>query len=126
MRDKKGNMLLDSGRIVSDFDPHFKIFHELMQFKVQEILLVSSLYDAFIMEEDGSLATRLINEYHGLNLSKAPRITRVSTAEEALRILRKKPFDMVMTMPYLGSMDAFELGAEIKNTTGYPGCPGCS
>ncbi len=107
-------MLIDSGRIVSDFDPHFKIFHELMPFKVQEILLVSSLYDAFIMEEDGSLATRLINEYHGLNLSKAPRITRVSTAEEALQILRTKPFDMVMTMPYLGSMDAFELGGEIK------------
>lgn len=107
-------MLIDSGRIVSDFDPHFKIFHELMPFKVQEILLVSSLYDAFIMEEDGSLATRLINEYHGLNLSKAPRITRVSTAEEALEILTRKPFDMVMTMPYLGSMDAFELGSEIK------------
>jgi len=107
-------MLLDSGRVISDFDPHFKIFHELMQFKVQEILLVSSLYDAFIMEEDGSLATRLINEYHGLNLSKAPRITRVSTAEEALEIIRGRPFDMVLTMPYLGSMDAFELGAEIK------------
>jgi CheY-like chemotaxis protein len=107
-------MLIDSGRIVSDFDPHFKIFHELMPFKVQEILLVSSLYDAFIMEEDGSLATRLINEYHGLNLSKAPRITRVSTAEEALDILKRKPFDMVMTMPYLGSMDGFELGSEIK------------
>lgn len=107
-------MLIDSGRIVSDFDPHFKVFHELMPFKVQEILLVSSLYDAFIMEEDGSLATRLIKEYHGLNLSKAPRITRVSTAEEALGILKRRPFDMVMTMPYLGSMDAFELGAEIK------------
>lgn len=107
-------MLIDSGRIVSDFDPHFKVFHELMQFKVQEILLVSSLYDAFIMEEDGSLATRLIKEYHGLNLSKAPRITRVSTAEEALAILKRRPFDMVITMPYLGSMDAFELGGEIK------------
>jgi len=107
-------MLLDSGRVVSDFDPHFKIFHELMQFKVQEILLVSSLYDAFLMEEDGSIATRLINEYHGLNLSKAPRITRVSTAQEALEIIRKVPFDMVLTMPYLGNMDAFELGEEIK------------
>ena len=107
-------MLLDSGRVVHDFDPHFKIFHELMQFKVQEILLVRSLYDAFIMEEDGSLATRLINEYHGLNLSKAPRITRVSSAEEALEAVRRTSFDMVLTMPYLGSVDAQELGREIK------------
>ncbi|WP_163338025.1 PEP/pyruvate-binding domain-containing protein [Desulfopila sp. IMCC35008] len=109
-------MLIDSGRVVSDFDPHFKIFHELMPFKVQEILLVSSLYDAFIMEEDGSLATRLIHEYRGLNLSKAPRITRVSTPQEAIDIVSVKPFDMVITMPYLGSMNAFELGEEIKKT----------
>lgn len=111
---KGSTPLIDSSGLVSDFDPHFKIFHELMKFKVQEILLVSSLYDAYLMEEDGSLATRLINEYHGLNLSKAPRITRVSTAEEALEILRRQPFDMVLTMPYLGGMDAFELGGEIK------------
>ena len=46
----------------TSFDPHFKVFHELMPFKVQEILLVSSLYDAYIMEEDGSITTRLIHE----------------------------------------------------------------
>ena len=35
--------------------------------------LVSSLYDSFILEEDGSLASRIINEYSGLNLSLPPR-----------------------------------------------------
>ncbi|MEN8190661.1 MAG: PEP/pyruvate-binding domain-containing protein [Thermodesulfobacteriota bacterium] len=107
-------MLIEAGKVVSDFDPHFKIFHELMPFKVQEILLVSSPYDAYIMEEDGSLATRLINEYQGLNLSGAPRITRVSSANEALDLVRRKRFDLVLTMPYLGQMDAYGLGAEIK------------
>ncbi|MBT8333531.1 MAG: phosphoenolpyruvate synthase/pyruvate phosphate dikinase, partial [Deltaproteobacteria bacterium] len=98
----------------TSFDPHFKIFHELMPFKVQEILLVSSLYDAFIMEEDGSITTRLIHEYHGLNLSKAPKVSRVSTGEEALKTLGNKHFDLVVTMPYLNGMNAFELGREIK------------
>ena len=56
----------DFGQEIIDFDPHFKIFHDLMPFKIQEILLVSSLYDAFIMEEDGSLAIKLIQEYQGL------------------------------------------------------------
>ena len=96
------------------FDPHFKVFHELMPFKVQEILLVSSLYDAFIMEEDGSITTKIIHEYHGLNLSKAPKVTRVSTGEEALEALERKHFDLVVTMPYLSGMDAFDLGKEIK------------
>jgi CheY-like chemotaxis protein len=107
-------MFIGSNEVISDFDPHFKIFHDLMPFKVQEILLVSSLYDAFIMEEDGSIATRLITEYHGLNLSKPPKMTRVSSAVEALELISKKKFDMVITMPYLGSMDAFELGTAIK------------
>jgi hypothetical protein len=107
-------MALESNEALADFDPHFKIFHDLMPFKVQEILLVSSLYDAFIMEEDGSLATRLINEYHGLNLSKPPKITRVSSAGEALMLLDRKKFDLVVTMPYLGGMDAFGLGEAIK------------
>ena len=107
-------MFVDSGRIAPSFDPHFKVFHELMSFKVQDILLVSSVYDAFIMEEDGSIAMRLINEYQGLNLSKAPRITRVSSAREALDSLQSKYYDMVITMPYLGGMKAQDLAREIK------------
>ena len=107
-------MFIDSKEVLPNFDPHFKIFHDLMPFKVQEILLVSSLYDAYIMEEDGSLATRLIDEYHGLNLSKPPKITRTSSAEEALELINKKSFDMVITMPFLGGMDAFDFGAAIK------------
>ncbi len=107
-------MFIDSGNVISDFDPHFKIFHDLMPFKVQEILLVSSLYDAFLMEEDGSLATRLIDEYQGLNLSKAPKITRVSSATEAIELVGQKNFDMVITMPFAGGMDAFALGSAIK------------
>ena len=54
--------------------PSLKVFHELMPHKVNEILLVSSRYDAFIMEEDGRLAGRIIHEYRGLNLSRPPRL----------------------------------------------------
>ncbi len=107
-------MFYDPSEVIVDFDPHFKIFHDLMSFKVQEILLVSRPYDAFIMEEDGSLATRLINEYHGLNLSKPPKITRASSAVEALRMVKENRYDMVITMPYLGGMNAFTLGEAIK------------
>ncbi|MCF8056639.1 MAG: phosphoenolpyruvate synthase/pyruvate phosphate dikinase [Desulfocapsa sp.] len=109
-------MRIDSGRMIPDFDPHFKIFHELMPFKVREILLVSSPYDAFIMEEDGSLATRIVSEYQGLNLSGAPRITLVSSGQEALEIMRRQSFDLVITMPNVGGMNAFTLGAAIKKT----------
>ncbi len=106
---------------IDDFDPHFTVFHELMAFKVQEILLVSSPYDAYIMEEDNSMTSKIINEYYGLNLSRPPRITRVTTAEQALDLLSEKRFDLVITMPHLGGMDGCRFGTEVKET--YPDLP---
>lgn len=97
-----------------EFYAQFKVFHELMAIKIREVLLVSSPYDAFILEEDGSLASRIINEYSGLNLSIPPRVTRRSSALEALELLKKKRFDLVITMPHLEEMDAGALAQEIK------------
>ncbi|MFZ7126246.1 MAG: PEP/pyruvate-binding domain-containing protein [Desulfobacterales bacterium] len=104
----------DPGHPLSEFYPDFKIYHELMRIKVREILLVSSPYDAFIMEEDGSLASRIINEYSGLNLSHPPRVTRTASAENAVSLLYGKSFDLVLTMPYLEETDACSLGRSIK------------
>ncbi|MBW1644602.1 MAG: phosphoenolpyruvate synthase/pyruvate phosphate dikinase, partial [Deltaproteobacteria bacterium] len=99
-----------SNNSLDDFDLSFKVFRELMAKKVTEILLVSSPYDAFIMEEEGRLAERIIHEYRGLNLSRPPKLTWVSTAQEALNTLSNKEFDLVITMPRLDDMDAFNLG----------------
>lgn len=104
-----------------DFDAHFKVFHELMSNKVFEILLVASPYDAYILEEDGSLASKIINEYRGLNLSRPPRITQAATAARAMEMLTQKAFHLVIAMPHLNDMDAFDLGAQIKK--GFPELP---
>jgi CheY-like chemotaxis protein len=100
---------------VDDFDLSFKVFHELMSRKVTEILLVSSPYEAFIMEEEGRLAERIIHEYRGLNLSRPPMLTWVSTRQEALEALTKKKFDLVITMPRVDETDAYVLGRQIKS-----------
>ncbi len=107
-------MVDESEKTVPDFDPHFKIFHELMAFKVMNILLVSSPYDAFLMEEDGSIATRVIREYQGLNLSGAPRVTRVSSGNEAIDRIKNERFDLVITMPFMSGTNAFDLGLAVK------------
>ncbi|WP_027371339.1 PEP/pyruvate-binding domain-containing protein [Desulfovermiculus halophilus] len=105
---------MSSTILSQEFDPHFKLFHELMARKIREILLVSTPYDAWIMEQDCCLSERIINEYRGLNLSHPPRLTWTATAEEALRKLDAKRFDLVVTMPRLADMDAFVLGQKIK------------
>ena len=107
-------MELEIESFAEDFDPSFKIFHELMEKKVGQILLVSTPYDAWIMEEDCRLSERIIHEYRGLNLSNPPRFTWVSTAEEALAALSEKNFDLVITMLHLADGDAFMLGQKIK------------
>jgi len=107
-------MFEHQGNAPTEFYAHFKAFHELMAVKMREILLVSSPYDAFIIEEDTSLASQIINEYSGLNLSQPPRVTRTSSAREALALLERKRVDMVITMPHLDDMDAFSLSLEIK------------
>ncbi len=95
-------------------DTRFNVYHELMAVKVQEILLVANPYDAYILEEDGSLASKIINEYHGLNLSRPPRLVHAASAEEALGHISDKRIDLVITMPNLRDMDPYSLGAKIK------------
>ena len=92
----------------------FKMFHEIMSIKVREILLISSPYDAYIMEEDRSLASRIVNEYIGLNLSLPPRVTRTSSGRNALDLLDQKTFEMVIIMPNVDDMDVQTLGVKIK------------
>ncbi len=107
-------MALNIRPFVNASDFRFKLFHELMAKKVRNILLVSTPYDAWIMEEDCRLSERIVNEYRGLNLSQPPRLTWVSSAEAALSTLDRQTFDMVITMPRLADMGAAALGHRIK------------
>ncbi|MCP3889335.1 MAG: phosphoenolpyruvate synthase PpsA, partial [Desulfobulbaceae bacterium] len=97
-----------------NYDPFFKIYHELMKEKVEDILLVSCPYDAFIMEEEGKLAARIINEYRGLNLSRPPKLTWVSSAERAFEKLATKKFDLVIAMPSLDDVSVYEFAGQVK------------
>jgi len=89
-------------------------FRDLMQHRIHEILIVSSLYDAFILEEDGRLTELIFTEYQDMNLSNAPRMTRVSTAKHALQKLNREKYDLVITMSRLPDMHPFEFGRLVK------------
>jgi len=74
------------------------IFHDLMPFKVKEILLVATLYDAYSIEKEGRFAEYILGEYQQLNLTSMPRVTGVSSYEEALEQMNVKHFDLVILM----------------------------
>lgn len=103
-----------------EYKPKYKIFHELMQIRIKEILLVSSAYDNFILEEDGRLSDQIYEEFHELNLRTLPHITRVSTASEALKMLKLKKFDLVVTMRRLYGMNPYDFGKKVKEIKNLP------
>ena len=93
----------------------FHAFQNLMRYRVREILLVSSLYDSFILEEDGRLYEMILSEYHDLNLSQAPGLTRVSGGREAIEMAREqKRFDLIITTLSPGDMEAVEFARAVK------------
>ena len=103
-----------------EYKPKYKIFYELMSKRMRNVLLVSSIYDSFMLEEDGRLSDQIYEEFQNLNLRTLPRITRVSSANEALDLLEENDFDLVITMRRLGDMDAFSFGANVKSIKDIP------
>ncbi len=99
-----------------DLQPKFLGFHDLMPHKIKAILLVATLYDSFLLEEDGRLSERIFSDYVTLHLSYPPRVTRVSSGEKALRALASRPFDLVVSMVRLPDMDPVEFIAKVKES----------
>src|SRR5712675_2351828 len=98
-----------------DAEARLEGFDNLMPFKVQNILLVSSLYDSFILREDGRLNELLIGESLELNLHQVPGITHVSTGREAVQLARSQPrFNLIVTNLQVADMDAAQLARDIK------------
>jgi len=107
-------MPVSTRQTTDDFDPRFKVFHELMKNKVKEVLLVATPYDAWIMEEDCRLSERIINEYRGLNLSSPPRLSWASTMGEALAALANHRFDLLIIMARRADREVFAIGGKIR------------
>jgi CheY-like chemotaxis protein len=100
---------------IVDAERLFEGFENLMPFRVQDILLVSSLYDSFILREDGRLNELLIGESLELNLQQIPGITQVSSGAEALALARSQPrFNLIVTNLEVGDMDAAQLAHQVK------------
>lgn len=97
-----------------DLKARFSSIHDLMKFRVTEILLVSTLYDGFVLEEDGQLSEQIYNQFADLNISLIPRIQRVVSLEEALTALEERTFHLIITMFRISDMTSFELEKALK------------
>jgi CheY-like chemotaxis protein len=93
----------------------YQAFQRLMPFRVQDILLVSSLYEAFTLQEDGRLNELILGEFLELSLHHSPGLTHVRSGAEALRLARtERRFNLIITAPRPGDMDAVDLAREVR------------
>jgi CheY-like chemotaxis protein len=101
--------------LLFDAEDAFEGFDRLMPFRVQDILLVTNLYDSFILREDGRLNELLIGESRELNLQQIPGITHVSNCAQALELARSQPrFNLIVTNLAVGEMNAAQLAREVR------------
>ena len=92
------------------------IFH-----RIHEILLLASPYDSFVLEEDGRLTEQILHEFMGMNFSNAPRVWHSSTAADALTMLSRQDFDLIVVMMRIADMDPILFCSKIKEL--YPQKP---
>ena len=74
------------------------VYLDMMKYKVKHILFVATLYDAFILESEDSFFERFMGEIYQYSLFSVPRITGVSSADEALMLLETTNFDLIILM----------------------------
>lgn len=95
------------------------IYHDLMPFKVKEILIIANLYDAYAIEKEGRFSEHIMGEYAQLNLTSLPRITGVSNEEEAIEQLQTKHFDMIILMIGVDKQTPIKISEKIKKNFPY-------
>ncbi len=83
---------------------------------MRDILLVSSVYDSFILAEDGELHEVILKEFLDLNVRHTPGITHVSDADEALALAWDRGrFNLVIASANLGDTSAAALARRMRD-----------
>jgi len=93
----------------------FQDFEVLMSARVENIILVSSLYDKFILQEDGQLAEVMLGEFLDLHLHHTTGMAHVSSGTEALALAAgSSRYNLIITAINVGDMDACGLARAVK------------
>ncbi|MBU1195281.1 MAG: hypothetical protein KKE62_15730 [Proteobacteria bacterium] len=90
------------------------VYLDMMRYKVKHILFVSTLYDAFMLESEDTFFEKFMGEIYQYSLFSLPRITGVSSEEEALDLLETTRFDIVVLMGGRDRKAPIELSEKIK------------
>lgn len=92
---------------------HFSGIYDLIKFRVMEILLISTEYDAYVLEEDGQLVEQIYHQFNDLSIPYIPRIHWAANQAEAMEVLSTGTIHLIITMSRISDMNSFELEGAI-------------
>ncbi|KAH7831685.1 putative response regulator receiver protein [Monocercomonoides exilis] len=99
--------------------------NNLMQFRVTDVLLVASPYELFLMEEE-----KILDDGENLDLLRrnirnadivfqnTPFITRVSTLARALEAIKKRKFDLIITLSQFNDTGMVKIVSTLRKAAG--------
>ncbi|MDA3905273.1 MAG: phosphoenolpyruvate synthase, partial [Bacteroidales bacterium] len=90
-------------------------FSNLMKKRIYHVLLLSSAYDAFILEDDGRIDEQIFNEYVSLNLRYPPQFILVTDEDDAFKAMYEQNIDLVITMLSAEKESTFDFATNFKN-----------
>ncbi|MBN1599371.1 MAG: hypothetical protein JW894_13845 [Bacteroidales bacterium] len=90
------------------------IYLDMMKFKVKEILFVATMYDAFTLQSEENLFEQFMGEIYQYSLFSLPRITGVTSADEAIDLLETTHFDIAILMVGIDKNTPVQLSKRIK------------
>lgn len=90
-------------------------YGSLIKFRVRKILMICSNYDAFILEEDGQIESRIYREYIDLNISNPPQFIWATDSNRAQEIISgNDDIDLVICMYNIGDREVFNFSGWLK------------
>jgi CheY-like chemotaxis protein len=112
---RQGKLEFDPLWVEQRYGARFQAFQNLMRWRIRDVLLVSSLYDLYLFEEEGRLYELIRNEYQDFYLSHSPEITRVSGGNEAIALATEEQrFDLIITTLHIEDMTALRFARLVR------------
>lgn len=90
------------------------MFSNLMRNRIYHVLLITSAYDAFMLEDDGRIDEKIFMEYVSLNLRYPPQFIIVNSEEEAMQMLHSENIDLIINMLSIENESSTEFAYLIK------------
>jgi len=87
---------------------------------IKNILLLSSSFHFFQLEEEGRLRSLLAENQQGNEQNGAPSITHVETGKECLELLQKNTYDLLILFNSFEEIDILALTKKIRTTSQIP------